>query len=202
MHPERGTMAPKKDARQRLLDAALGLFCCDGYDGVSTRAIAKKAGVNEVTLFRLFKTKENVLHGVLDREADIRMRIPPAAFEPTDDVVSDLARFGGFMLEGMLAKAPLMKLGMTEMQRRPAVWRHMSPAPAAVIRSLGGYFDRAARKGLIRKVDSRLAAMVFFSFFFRSMVMTTFLGKDMLMRLDDKAIRDFCALFVKGLRNG
>ena len=200
MQPGKGRRGPGKDARQRLLDAALELFCRDGYDGTSTRAVAKKASVNEVTLFRLFGTKEKMLLAALDRETDIGPRIPPKAMEPTDDVASDLARFGGFMLEGMLSRAPLMKLGMTEIHRRPAIWRHISPAPEMAIRLLSGYFDRAAEKGLIRRLDSRLAALVFFSFFFRSMVMTTFLGKDMLMKMDDRAIRGFCSLFVEGLR--
>lgn len=193
-------MAPRTDARQRLLDAALELFCRYGYDGASTRAIARRAGVNEVTLFRLFKTKEKVLLAILDREADIKPLIPPMALEPSGDVAADLSRLGSFMLEGMMGKAPLMKLGMTEMHRHPAMWRHISPAPETALALLQGYFDRAGRKGLIRKVDSRLAATVFFSFFFRSMVMTTFLGKDMLMKMDDRAIRDFCCLFVEGLR--
>ena len=193
-------MTRRKGSRDRLLGSALELFCRQGYDGVSTRAIAKKAGVNEVTLFRLFGSKEKVLLAVLDREADIRSRIPSMAFEPGSDVAADLARFGKSMLEGMLAKAPLMKLGMTEMHRRPGMWKHISPAPTAAIEMLGRYFDRAGEKGLIRKVNSRLAATVFFSFFFRSMVMTTFLGRDMRFKLDEKAISGFCSLFLEGLR--
>jgi len=193
-------MARKKDARQRLLDSALELFCRDGYDGVSTRAIAKKANVNEVTLFRLFGNKENVLLAMLDRETDIRPMLPSTGLEPSGDVVADLFLFGSFMLEGMLQKAPIMKLGMTEMHRRPAMWTHISPAPKAALELLKGYFDRAFEMGLIRKVDSRLAATVFFSFFFRSMVMTTFLGKDMFMKMDDRAIHDFCSMFFGGLR--
>lgn len=155
-----------------------------------------------MTLFRLFGTKEKVLLGVLDREADIRPRVPPKALEPSGDVVADLSRFGAFMMAGMLEKAPIMKLGMTEMRRRPAMWRHISPAPVAAIALLGGYFDRAAEKGLIRKVDSELAAIVFFSFFFRSMVMAAFLGKDPLLVIDKKAIKRFCTLFFEGLRKG
>ena len=195
-------MAPKKDARQRLLDASLELFCRRGFDGVSTREIAGKAGVNEVTIFRLFGTKENVLFAILDREADIRSRIQMQWFEPTGDVVADLSRFGGFMHEGMLEKAPIMKLGMTEMSRRPQLWKRISPAPETALELLSRYFKKAARKGLIRKVDAKLAATVFFSFFFRSMVMETFLGRDVIMTVDNKAINDFCRLFVEGLRKG
>jgi len=195
-------MAPKKDARERLLNTALELICRHGYDGVTTRAIAKRAGVNEVTLFRLFGTKEKLLFAALDREADIEQRLPPGGFPATGDVVEDLSRIGNFMLAGMLEKAPLLKLGMTEMQRRPRLWNRIAPAPRTAIELLTGYFDEAARAGLIRNVDSRLAAVVFFSFFFRSFVMTTFLGKDMFITMDRKAIRDFCSLFVEGLRKG
>jgi AcrR family transcriptional regulator len=202
MHPEERRMAPRKDARQRLLDASLELFCRRGFDGVSTREIARKAGVNEVTIFRLFGTKENVLFAIMDREADIRSRIIPQWLEPTGDVVADLSRFGAFMLEGMRQKAPIMKLGMTEVSRRPQIWKRVSPAPETALELLSRYFERAAQKGLVRKVDPRMAATVFFSFFFRSMVMETFLGKDMLMNLDDRAIGDFCRLFVEGLRKG
>ena len=195
-------MAPKRDARQRLLDAAQELFCRRGFDGVSTREMAARAGVNEVTLFRLFGTKEKVLYAVMDREADIRSKIMLEWLEPTGDVVADLGRFGRYMLQNMRLKAPIMKLGMTEVSRKPQLWRRISPAPEAALELLSRYFERAAKKGLIRKVDPRLAATVFFSFFFRSMVMETFLGRDMLMVMDDEAIDGFCRLFVEGLRKG
>ena len=193
-------MARKKDARQRLLDAALELFCQNGYDGVTTRAIARKAGVNEVTLFRLLGTKEGLLMAVLERETDIRSRVPPGGIAPSGDVVADLAMFGTYMLKGMLSKAPIMKLCMTETVRRPQMWRRISPAPKMALKLLTGYFEGAIEAGLIRRVDPRMAAIAFFSFFFRSMVMTTFLGKDMFLKMDDRAIHDFCSMFVEGLR--
>jgi AcrR family transcriptional regulator len=192
-------MAPRKDARERLQDAALELICRDGYDGVTTRAIAKRAGVNEVTLFRLFGTKEKLLFAALEREADIEQRLPPGGFPSTGDVVADLSQIGRYMLAGMVEKAPIIRLGMTEMHRRPRMWRRIAPAPRTAIELLTGYFDDAARAGLIRKVDSRMAAIIFFSFFFRSFVMTAFLGKDMFITMDGKAIRDFCSMFVEGL---
>ncbi|MBM4248223.1 MAG: TetR/AcrR family transcriptional regulator [Euryarchaeota archaeon] len=195
-------MARRKDARTRLLDAALELSCRRGFDGVTTRAIARRAGANEVTLFRLFGTKEKLFFALLDREADMEQRLPPGGFPATGDVVEDLSLIGSFMLAGMLEKAPILKLGMTEMHRRPRMWRRIEPAPRAAIELLSGYFEEAAREGLIRKVDPRMAAMVFFSFFFRSFVMTAFLGKDMFITMDDRAIRAFCSMFVEGLRKG
>lgn len=61
-------------ARERLLDAAAVVFARDGLAGSTTREIARVAGVNEVTLFRLFQTKQNLLTAVLER-----VFAPPAA---------------------------------------------------------------------------------------------------------------------------
>ncbi|MEO6874006.1 MAG: TetR/AcrR family transcriptional regulator [Opitutaceae bacterium] len=52
-------------ARQRLLEAAARVFARDGLTGATTRAIAREAGVNEVTLFRIFQTKDRLLAAVV-----------------------------------------------------------------------------------------------------------------------------------------
>jgi AcrR family transcriptional regulator len=54
-------------ARERLLDAAAVVFARDGLAGSTTREISRAAGVNEVTLFRLFQNKQNLLTAVLER---------------------------------------------------------------------------------------------------------------------------------------
>jgi len=61
------TASPLLPARERLLDAAAVVFARDGLAGSTTREIARAAGVNEVTLFRLFQNKQNLLTTVLGR---------------------------------------------------------------------------------------------------------------------------------------
>jgi AcrR family transcriptional regulator len=64
-HP---TPAPKRrPASERLLEAAARIFARDGLSGATTREIARAAGVNEVTLFRHFHTKENLVSAVAKR---------------------------------------------------------------------------------------------------------------------------------------
>ena len=53
--------------RERLLDAATETLNRAGIQGATTREIAWRAGVNEVTLFRHFKSKEQLLRAVLRR---------------------------------------------------------------------------------------------------------------------------------------
>ncbi|MBW5449266.1 TetR family transcriptional regulator [Cohnella sp. CFH 77786] len=47
--------------------AAIDLMAEKGYDGTTTKEIAAAAGVNEVTLFRHFGTKENLLKTAFSR---------------------------------------------------------------------------------------------------------------------------------------
>jgi AcrR family transcriptional regulator len=53
----------------RILDAAEELFAANGFGGTTTRALAQRAGVNEVTLFRRFGSKAGVLQAVGERVA-------------------------------------------------------------------------------------------------------------------------------------
>ena len=59
--------ADTRPTRERLLDAASVVFARDGLSAATTREIAHAAGVNEVTLFRLFQNKKNLLTAVLER---------------------------------------------------------------------------------------------------------------------------------------
>src|SRR3954463_12827018 len=79
---------------ERLLDAAARLFARDGLDGATTREIAREAGVNEVTLFRLFGSKENLLSAVVGRPFDNEQNgTKPCLPQTTGDLRKDLANF-------------------------------------------------------------------------------------------------------------
>ena len=47
--------------REALLAAAIELFAADGYDATTTSAVARRAGVSEMTLFRHFPTKASLI---------------------------------------------------------------------------------------------------------------------------------------------
>lgn len=79
-------MANNRSTSDKLLQAAVDLMAEKGYDGTSTKEIAQAAGVNEVTLFRHFGTKGNLLEAALQHNhyADEMTKL----FH--DDLVGDL----------------------------------------------------------------------------------------------------------------
>lgn len=53
--------------KNKILDAAEELFITQGFDNTSTNDIIKKAGIVRGTLYNHFKSKEDVLDGVIER---------------------------------------------------------------------------------------------------------------------------------------
>jgi AcrR family transcriptional regulator len=52
--------------RKRILTAAELVFSRDGFQGATTREIAREAAVNEVTLFRHFRTRDELVQATLE----------------------------------------------------------------------------------------------------------------------------------------
>lgn len=70
-------------ARERLLEAARKVFALYGYEGATTRRIATEAEVTEVTMFRLFGSKNGLLDEAV-RVAVTEEHAIPLPEEPRD----------------------------------------------------------------------------------------------------------------------
>ena len=51
--------------KKKTIEAAIKLFAKQGYNGTSTLQIAKEAGVSQATVFKYFKTKEDLLYAII-----------------------------------------------------------------------------------------------------------------------------------------
>lgn len=58
----------QRDTEELILNAALKVFAKEGYVGAKTRIIAEEAGFSEMTLFRKFKSKENLFYKLLEEQ--------------------------------------------------------------------------------------------------------------------------------------
>lgn len=60
-------MSNNQSTSEKILLAAIDLMAQNGYDGTTTKEIAIAAGVNEVTLFRHFGTKQKLVEAAFNR---------------------------------------------------------------------------------------------------------------------------------------
>jgi len=68
------TRAASKEAiREKIVKAALSLFQTKGFDATTTKAIARKAGIAEGTVFNYFKSKDDIALHFFEQEVDQAM---------------------------------------------------------------------------------------------------------------------------------
>ncbi len=53
------------DKEKRILEAAIQISNEKGFSSTTTSEIAKRAGIAEGTIFRYFKTKKDIMHGIM-----------------------------------------------------------------------------------------------------------------------------------------
>src|SRR3954469_964894 len=62
------TAGDEESAHNRLLNAATHLFCKNGINATGIDAIINEAGTAKTTLYKLFGSKTNLVHAVLESE--------------------------------------------------------------------------------------------------------------------------------------
>jgi AcrR family transcriptional regulator len=135
--------------RQRLLDAAALVFARDGLSGATTRAIAEEAGVNEVTLFRHFQTKERLLAAVVGENFGASQPAANTLLPPTtDDLHADLLALTQHYDKVLNENLPLVRTMLGEIQH------HHRDQEKQVFR---GIF-RPLKNAMIARLESAKAA--------------------------------------------
>ena len=104
--------------RERILEAAARVYAKHGFRGATTRLIATEAGVNEVTLFRIFGSKAALLEAVLTQQQFGESTLATLPDVPGDPV-RELTAFVQSHLEKLRVVRPLLVQAMSELDQRP-----------------------------------------------------------------------------------
>lgn len=101
---------------QTILDAALLVVGEHGLRGATTRAIADRAGVNEVTLFRKFGTKANLIREAI---ANSFATVAQESIRYTGDIEVDLIRLAQHYHDALTAFGSVARALLTEVPFDP-----------------------------------------------------------------------------------
>lgn len=107
---------PKIVSEETILEAALATILDYGYEGATTRLIAAKAQINEVTLFRRFGSKDKLVVLAVKQEL---AAFQAAHIEYTGDLPADLEQIVHFYATFFSQRAKLIPIIMSEVPRRP-----------------------------------------------------------------------------------
>lgn len=134
------------DVRDALLKAAIKVFAETGSRGATTRRIAQEADVNEVTLFRHFKSKDELLDAALEFFArNIAQReLPEHPVDPRAELL-EWCRAHHRELHRVRA---LIRKSMSEHEQHPGHCAHGMKLSVRVANDLTDYLRRLKQLGL------------------------------------------------------
>jgi AcrR family transcriptional regulator len=159
------TMISGSDSRDRILEAAARVYAQYGFRGATTRLIAQEAGVNEVTLFRLFGSKSQLFDELLNKQLHAST-VPLLPEEPGDPEV-ELITWCAALLSQMRASRSFLRKMIGETEERPEAARSACVGPHAAAESLERYVGRLRARGLAdTDADTRTAISMFMSALF------------------------------------
>ena len=155
-------MSVKKPTRERILQAAFELISDKGFAGASTREIAKRAGVAEVTLFRHFTSKENLFRHTTQRHSTIPVLeelIPTVIDKPLIEGITILV---DAFLGRLSANKSWIRIFHMELQRDPETLRPMRQEFLDELYLVCScYFTEISNQGSSVCCDPKLAAKIF-----------------------------------------
>lgn len=121
-----------KDRRDKILDVAVALAEEGGFENVRQRDVAANAGVALGTLYKRFRSKEDILCAALERETEVlerRMELNPA---PGKTPVERITNFFQIITRGLLRKPKYAR----------AVVRAMASGEEGVAQTVASYQGR------------------------------------------------------------
>lgn len=146
----------------KLILAAIDLIAEQGYDGTTTKEIAAAAGVNEVTLFRHFGSKQALLVAAFERYHYAGEMTKLFNERLTWDVRTDLLMIARTYHAIMNRNRKLLAIVQKGGSRLPEeVHKHSSQHPAHLKRLLTNYFSKLHKNGKITHIDPEITAMSF-----------------------------------------
>jgi AcrR family transcriptional regulator len=134
------------DVRDHLIRAALEVYGQAGSRGATTRRIAEAAGLNEVTLFRHFGSKDALIRDALRWMAEraLSVRLPEVPVDPR----RELGAFCTAQHGGMFETRALIRKTMAEFEEHPEATAIAHEITAGIEHEIRRYLDRLVTAGL------------------------------------------------------
>lgn len=184
------------DTREAILAAACDVYSQLGFRGATTRRIAETAGVNEVTIFRHFGSKEALLTDALRALSSGS----PQAQLPADprDPDAELAAWSVAQLAHLRGKRAMIRTCMGEMEERPEMSECAAAEPRAAFAELCRYLNRVRDAGMaFNEFDERVAAITLMGALFSDAM-----GREMMPEIypaPEAAARAYAGLVLRAI---
>ena len=144
------------DTKELMLDAAEALFAEHGYEGTTTRMLAKEAGVNIAMVSYYFGSKEKLFEALVESRAGVLRDKLISLTERDIDPWTKIELIVDYYVERILSNRNFHRILQREMtlQQRPELNQSISKILAKNRNEVIKIIKEGQKKGIFKQVDA------------------------------------------------
>lgn len=195
---------PAAQRRRQIIQVAMDLFSAKGFEGTTTREIARAAGVSEAIIFRHFATKEDLYAAIIDF---IIQDHSQRFFAELNEAMSRRDDLGVFqtlaccVLNTHQQEPQLMRLLLfSGLEGHKLSQLFMETQVRPVYQLLSDYVAQRAREKAFRKADPLVLTRAFLGMVSHHSLIQMIYGDPFLHKSNQDMAAEFARVFLRGVQ--
>ena len=186
------------ETQVRILNATMQLVMEKGYTATTTKDIAKKAGVNECTIFRKFQGKKEIVVAAMSLP-EWNPCLSESDFTYTGELVEDLCSFAEIYLKKVTPKMVKVSLGLRSPDLYDVTKEGIREIPDTFKKVLVQYFTEMKQRNRIQTEDVESLAVAFLAMNFGYVFFKASFGDELTAIQTKEYVESSVRHFVNGI---
>ena len=170
----------RENTEEKIITATFNIIQKEGVQKATTKKIAAEAGVNEVTIFRKFENKKNLIEATKDYYmAKLLSKLEETFDFDEDDSIEEYLK-GSFhgILDFSQEDISIIRVAMQEINGESDKKLLISRITDTIINKMEEFFKLQLEKGEIKNVNSKAISVMCFSIIFQSTILWQIYGNN------------------------
>lgn len=186
------------ETQTKILDATMQLVMEKGYTATTTKDIAKKAGVNECTIFRKFQGKKEIVVAAMSLPK-WNPCLSESDFTYKGELVDDLCSFAEIYLKKVTPKMVKVSLGLRSPDLYDVTKEGIREIPDTFKKVLVQYFTDMKQQNKIQTEDVESLAVAFLAMNFGYVFFKASFGDELTAIQTKEYVESSVRHFVNGI---
>ncbi len=191
----------RENTEEKIMTATFNIVQKEGVQKATTKKIAAEAGVNEVTIFRKFENKKNLIEATKDYYmTKLLSKLEETFdFDEEDSIEEYLKRSFHGILDFSEEDFSIIRVAMQEIEGASDKKLLISRITDTIINKMEEFFKLQLEKGEIKNVNSKAISVMCFSIIFQSTILWQIYGNNADMDSDIFA-DDYLDIIFNGIK--